>query len=232
MLDRMLCAIPARAGSKRLQGKNFLPLGGKPMIAYSIETALASGLFENVYVCTEDQTIAEIARRYGATVPILMPLELCGNLVPSHMPCQHMAAFLGERGQPMDILVCLQPTSPLRSVGDLKAGVDRFLKGDLDFLVSVTAVDPHYFHWVVVPETNGYWRMYFDNKYMQERSLLPTVYRPNGSIKIARLEKLRTVGHFFGPRLGIIETPEERSVNVGTRFEFELCEFFLTREIA
>jgi CMP-N,N'-diacetyllegionaminic acid synthase len=232
MINKFLCCIPARGGSKRLPGKNLLPLAGKPMIAYSIETALASDLIEDVYVCTEDRTIAEVASDCGARIPMLVPPELCGDLVPAHVPCQLMAKFLSEQGQEKDILVCLQPTSPLRSLGDLEAGLERFLQGDLDFLVSVTPIDPHYFHWAIVPESNGYWRMYFYDEYMRERPLLPTVYRPNGSIKIARLEKLQELGHFFGPRLGIVETPEERSVHVGTRFDFEICEFLLRRQTA
>jgi CMP-N,N'-diacetyllegionaminic acid synthase len=230
MIDTMLCCIPARAGSKRLPGKNLLPLAGKPMIAYSIELALASAVFEAVYVCTEDPTISEVARRYGASVPILMPLELCGDLVPSHVPCQHLAERLAEQGQPKEILVCLQPTSPLRSLKDLQESVDHFVKDDLDFLVSVTPIDPHYFHWAIVPQEEGNcWGMYFGDEYMRERPLLPPVYRPNGSIKIARLDKLREVGHFFGPRLGVVETPEEHSVHVGNRFDFDLCQFLLTR---
>lgn len=231
MVDRMLCCIPARAGSKRLPGKNLLPLADKPMIAYSIQTAFASGLFEKVFVCTEDSTIAEVAHQYGASVPILVPPKLCGDSVPSHAPCQHIASFLEEQGVPKDVLVCLQPTSPLRSVEDLKGAVDYFLRGNFDFLVSVTPIDPHYFHWAVQSQDDGYWQMYFGDEYMRERSLLPPVYRPNGSIKIARLEKLREVGHFFGSHLGVMETPEERSVHVGTRFDFELCEFLLTRSV-
>jgi len=229
MIEQMLCCIPARAGSKRLPGKNLMPLAGKPMIAYSIETALTSGLFDNVYVCTEDPTIAEVARRYGASVPILMPPDLCRDLVPSHIPCQHMAEFLGNIAQRKEILVCLQPTSPLRSVEDLRRSVERFLHGDLDFLVSVTRIDPHYFHWAIVPNDDNYWRLYFGDKYMQERPMLPPVYRPNGSIKIARLDKLKEIGHFFGSRLGVVETPEERSIHVATQLDFNLCEFLLRR---
>lgn len=228
----MLCTIPARAGSKRLPKKNLRSLLGKPMIAYSIETALSSNLFQSVYVCTEDKQIAEVAQQYGAKVPFLMPSELCNDLVASHVPCQKLATFLKSQGQSFDTLVCLQPTSPLRSVTDLKAGVERFLQGDLDFLVSITRLDPHYFHWAVIPQNDNYWHMYFGNKYMRERSLLPHVYRPNGSIKIARIEKLKQIGHFFGDKLGIVETPEERSVHVGTKFDFELCEFLLMRYLA
>jgi N-acylneuraminate cytidylyltransferase/CMP-N,N'-diacetyllegionaminic acid synthase len=101
----------------------------------------------------------------------------------------------------------------------------------LDFLVSVTQIDPHYFHWAVVPRVDRDWHLYFGAEYIKEREQLPPVYRPNGSIKIARMQKLLEFGHFFGPRLGVIETPEERSVHVATRFEFDLCEFLLKKGV-
>lgn len=222
-----LCAIPARAGSKRLPGKNLRPLAGKPLLAHTIECARHSGLFDAVFVCTEDDAIARVAREHGAQVPLLMEPDLCGDLAPSHAPCQRLAAWLDEQGRAVDTLVCLQPTSPLRSIEDLREAVTRFEQGDLDFLVSVTPIDPHYFHWAVRPSDAGSWEMFFGDRFMRERSLLPSVHRPNGSIKIARLAALRATGHFFGPRLGVVETPEERSVHVATEFDLRLCESFL-----
>ena len=229
MAERLLCAIPARAGSKRLPGKNLRPLHGKPMIAYSIEAARASGLFEDVYVCTEDEAIAQAARAFGAQVPFLMPPELCGDMVSSHTPCQRLADWLGEQGRPADALLCLQPTSPLRNAQDIQAAVERYRQGDVDFVVSVTLIDPHYFHWAVQQQKDGAWRMYFGDQFMVERPLLPTVYRPNGSIKIGRLSALRQTQHFFGPRLAVVETPEERSIHVATKFDADMCEFILGR---
>ncbi|MGA7697282.1 MAG: acylneuraminate cytidylyltransferase family protein [Candidatus Sulfotelmatobacter sp.] len=229
----MLCTIPARGGSKRLPGKNLRALAGKPLIAYTIEVARRSGLFESVYVCTEDNEIAEIARACGASVPILMPEELCGDLVASHITCQHMAAHLAGIGISTDTLVCLQPSSPLRSVDDLTSAVNKFQSDDFDFLVSVTPVDPHDFHWAVMPDSDGdYWHMYFGNKYLKERPLLPPVFRPNGSIKIARLPALTQVGHFFGERMGVVETPPERSVHVALEFDLKLCEMILAERAA
>jgi CMP-N,N'-diacetyllegionaminic acid synthase len=234
MVERMLCAIPARGGSKRLARKNLRTLGGVPLIVHTIETARRSGLFESVYVCTEDQEIADVALAHGASVPIMMPGELCGDLIASHVPCQYLARHLTSAARPIDVhaLVCLQPTSPLRSVDDLTAAVKKFEENDLDFLVSVTPVDPHDFHWAVVPNGSGYWRMYFGDEYMKERPLLPPVFRPNGSIKIARLAALERVGHFFGERMGVIETPPGRSVHVALEFDLKLCELLLAERAA
>lgn len=227
----MLCVIPARGGSKRMSRKNLRTLAGEPLIAYSIETARKSGLFDRVYVCTEDREIAAVARAHGASVPIMMPEELCDDLVASHVPCQFLAQHLAQEGISTDTLVCLQPTSPLRSVDDLTAAVNKFRGSDLDFLVSVTPVDPHDFHWAVVPQDDGYWRMYFGNEYMKERPLLPPVFRPNGSIKIGRLPALARVGHFFGERMGVVETPPERSVHVALEFDLKLCELILSERM-
>jgi CMP-N,N'-diacetyllegionaminic acid synthase len=222
----MICTIPARGGSKRLARKNLRELAGKPLIGYSIESALATELFDQVYVCTEDAEIAETARRFGAAVPELVPEELCGDLVASHIPCQYIAARVQPQGE-IDALLCLQPSSPLRSAQDIRDAVAKFSEGPFDFVVSVTPVDPHDFHWAVVPGENNYWKMFFGSQYLKERPLLPPVYRPNGSIKIAQLSALATVGHFFGERLGTIETPSERAVHVAVEFDLKLCETIL-----
>ena len=222
-----MCAIPARGGSKRLPRKNLRPLGGIPMVAYSILAALETRLFGEVYVCTEDPEIAEVAVRYGAKVPQLLPEDLCGDLVASHVPCQFLAAELAKGGQRFESLLCLQPSSPLRSADDICGAITLFKKGDFDFVVSVTPVDPHYFHWAVVPEVGPYWKMYFGTEFMKERPLLPLVCRPNGSIKIAGLDVLSQVGNFFGDRLGVFETPEERSLHVATEFDLTIGEAIL-----
>lgn len=227
LAQRYFCAVPARGGSERLPRKNLMPLAGRPMIAYTIEAAIRSACFDAVYVCTDDSEIAEVARSYRAVVPELVPRELAGPLVPSHRPCEWMR----ERVRPSaEVLVCLQPTSPLRSSDDIRAGIERFERGEVDFVVSVTPIDPHYFHWAcrVRPGADE-WELVFGDRYLAERPLLPSVYRPNGSIKIASVAALRATGHFFGHRLGAIETPEERSVHVATAFDAEICEMRLSR---
>lgn len=226
MAERMLCAIPARGGSKRLPKKNLRELAGKPLIAHTIEVARRSELFDEVYVCTDDAEIADVSRACGAAVPALMPPELCGDLVASHIPCQHLAAHFSGNA-PFDTLVCLQPTSPLRQSQDLRCAINKFSEYDFNFLVSVTSIDPHDFHWAVVPNGNRYWHMYFGHEYLKERPLLPPVFRPNGSIKIARLKSLEQTGNFFGEKMGVIEIPPERSVHVAVELDLKLCSLIL-----
>ena len=225
------CFVPARLGSKRLPQKNILRLGDRPMIAHTVETAGATGLFDRIFVCTESEEIRAIAEAHGGTVTELVPPELCGDLVPSWKPCMFVADQLNAAGAGIDGMVCLQPTSPLRSKEDIVRAVEVFSEHGPDFVVSGTAIDPHYFHWALEERENSRWRMTFGEQYLVERPLLPKRLRPNGSVKIGRLAALRDQGHFFGPDLMCVETPEERSVHVGSALDFRFCEF-LIREAA
>jgi CMP-N-acetylneuraminic acid synthetase len=180
-------------------------------------------------VATDDEEIAAISEEYGAKVPYQMPNILCEDQVPSHQPAQHLAKHLANEGNNHDNLVLLQPTSPLRIPADIETGVKKFDSGDCDFVVSVTHIDPHYFHWAMEENDNGYWEMYFGEQYMKERPLLPDKYRPNGSVKIADLDTLSNVGHFFGDKCSVIKTPRRRSIHVGTEFEFNIAKSLLER---
>jgi CMP-N-acetylneuraminic acid synthetase len=229
MSEQFLCVVPARGGSKRLPRKNILEIGGKPMISYSIQAALEADLFDRVYVATDDETIASTAREYGAVVPELMPESLCGDQVPSHQPAQHLAKKLADEGNKYDTLVLLQPTSPLRVPADIEDGVETFRSDDYDFVVSVSHIDPHYFHWAMEANEDDYWRMHFGDQYLKERPKLPDKFRPTGSVKIANLQALQREGHFFASKCGAFEVPRRRSVHVGTKFEFDVADSLLER---
>jgi len=222
-----LCVIPARRGSKRLPLKNILPLAGKPMLAYSVEAALESGLFDPVFVSTEDEEVGRIAERYGAAVHP-RPRELADDLASATDVCIDAYQARRAAGDLYDVIVCLQPSSPLRTAQDIRGAWEKFVASGADFLVSVTPIDPHYFHWAV-EEKDAWWQMVFGDKYMTERQLLPPVYRPNGSIKVGRSDELVKHRNFFGPRLTVYEMPEERSLHVATQFDFDLAEFLLSR---
>lgn len=222
-----LCVIPARGGSKRLARKNLLPLAGKPMLAHTVAAALETGLFDQVVVTTEDVDIAEAARKYGAEVHVRPP-ALAGDLVSGTEVCIELYESKMRNGIPYDAIVCLQPTSPLRLPEEICGAWEHFCSSGVDYLVSVTPVDPHYFHWAV-HQQDGRWKMYFGDQYLMERPLLPPVYRPNGSIKIAKADALQRRRDFFGPCLEVFETPEETSVHVATQFDFDLAEHLLTK---
>ncbi len=225
MIRAALCVIPARRGSKRLTLKNMRLLGGRPMLAYTVEAALASGLFEQVYVSTEDAEIADLAEQFGAVAHV-RPAELAGDLVSATEVCLDVEQALAVRGQQFEAIVCLQPSSPLRTAEDVRNSWNHFSETGASYLVSVTPIDPHYFHWAV-SETPSGWQMYFGDKFLLERPLLPPVYRPNGAIKIGRIAPLRATRNFFGRPLAVFVMPDARSVHVAEQFDFDLAEYLL-----
>ncbi len=223
---RPLCVIPARAGSKRLPGKNTVALAGRPLLAYTIEAALQSGIFDRVCVSTESEEIAEAAERSGAEIPYRRPAELSGDTVTNVAVSLHLRDHLAALGAAYEIVYVLQPSSPLRSAAHVRDAWAVFSSGDFDFLVSTTVIDPHYFHWALTRDGAGA-RMFFGKRFMRIRQELPAVYRPNGAIKIARVAALRAQGDFFGERLGVYEMPEEASVHVAIRADLVACEAYL-----
>lgn len=228
-MSKRLAIIPARGGSKRLPRKNLRELAGKPMIAYSIEEALKSELFHEVYVATEDPEIAEVARGYGAIVPYLLPEDLTEDAVSSLEPCLHLTSYFEDSGRQYSVLFCVQPTSPLRLAKDFQQSFQIFQETQSDFLVSTIPIDPHYFHWALKEGQKHGWEMYFGQKFLEERIHLPPVYRPNGAIKIGFIHALRKLRHFFGRNLAVYQMPEERSIHVATEFDFQLAAMLLGR---
>lgn len=217
-----LCVIPARGGSRRLPRKNVLELAGRPMLGWMVEAAVRSGIFTEVVVSTEDHEIAGIAAGLGAAVH-QRPLGLADDLASSTDVCLDVAdAIAGDH----EALVCLQPTSPLTEADDVRAAWTTFEAERASFLVSVTPIDPHYFHWAVENRA-GTWRPYFGDEYMRDRLELPAVFRPNGAIKIARVGELRARGNFFGQPLAVHSMPEERSVHVAHEIDAQLAGLLL-----
>ena len=224
----ILIAIPARGGSKRLPRKNILPLNGKPMIVYTIEAAQKADITNNIWVCTEDDEIADVSKESGAKV-YRIPDDMAKDDVSSTMPCLALLSHLEQEGKIFDYIFNLQPTSPLRTSEDIILSLETIENNKADFLVSVTEIDPHYFHWAMIERENK-WQMYFGNKYMKERIYLENAYRPNGAIKLAQTKQLINNGNFFGNNLTVHNMPEERSIHVGTDFDFKCAEGLLKQE--
>ena len=124
---RAVALIPARQGSKRVPGKNVRPLGGHPMLAYTIAAARASGVFEAVIVSTESEDIARVARHYGAEVPFLRPAAFAGDTSPDIEWVEHTLASLASSGRPYDCFSLLRPTSPFRTAATLRRAMSLFL---------------------------------------------------------------------------------------------------------
>jgi len=195
------------------------------MLGWAVESALASGVFDAVYVSTEDEEIAGVAEGLGARVHE-RPMDLAQDLSSSTDVCLDVADARSAAGDHHETLLCLQPSSPLVEASDVRSAWETFVTERATYLLSVTPIDPHYFHWALRQDSEG-WAPYFGDEYMKDRLELPAVFRPNGAIKIAAIADLRERGNFFGSPLAVHHMPEGRSVHVATRLDARLAELLI-----
>lgn len=134
-----ICIIPARGGSKRIPRKNIRIFAGKPIIAYSIEAALSTGLFDRILVSTDDDEIAEVAKAYGADVPFLRPKALADDYTGTNDVVKHALQWLQEAGTPADYACCIYATAPLIQPVFIHQGYDRIIATGTTFAFSVTS---------------------------------------------------------------------------------------------
>jgi len=218
--QRCLAVIPARAGSKGLPGKNLLPLGGKPLIAWSIEAALASRYLDQVIVSSEDAEILAIAREWGAATPFVRPAELADDDTPGIDVVLHACQVLCG----YDYVVFLQPTSPLRTTADIDRAIELSEECGAPACVSVTKADK-----------SPYWMYYLDSACHMApvmdasqrptlRQALPEVYALNGAVYVARVDWLLRTRSFLTPETAAYVMPRERSVDIDTALDFKIAE--------
>ena len=135
----IIAVIPARGGSKRIPGKNIRDFCGKPIIAWSIEAALATEMFDNIVVSTDDERIAEIASRHGAEVPFLRPAELADDHTGTNAVVRHAIEWFQENGQHIELVCCIYATAPFVQPRYLREAYDRLVSSDMEFAFSVTS---------------------------------------------------------------------------------------------
>jgi len=124
MTAGVVAVIPARAGSKRIPGKNIKPFNGQPMIAWSIRAARLSGLFERIVVTTDSEEIVAIATEHGAECPFRRPADLADDHTPTAPVVRHALQWLLDQGQRVDAACCLYATAPFVQAGDLRTGYE------------------------------------------------------------------------------------------------------------
>ncbi len=156
VLMKVLAIIPARGGSKGVPGKNIKMLGDKPFIAYTIEQAIASGVFSKIIVSTDSEQIKEIGLQFGAEVPFIRPEELASDTASSISVVQHAVDFFENQKEYFDAICLLQPTSPFREKGFINKAIEKFIHKKTDCLLSVLQV-PHEYnpHWTFLENENG-----------------------------------------------------------------------------
>jgi len=133
-----IAVIPARGGSQRIPRKNIRAFCGKPMIAWSIEAARSSGLFDQIITSTDDDEIAEVAKQFGAEVPFIRPEELSDDYAGTTPVIAHATQWALNQGYEIDAVCCIYATAPFLQVDDLKCGWEVLRDGDWDYSFTVT----------------------------------------------------------------------------------------------
>jgi len=174
-----VAVIPARGGSKRIPRKNILPFCGKPIIAYSIETAISSKLFDKVIVSTDDEEIASISRQYGSEVPFLRPSELSNDYAGTHEVIGHAIKELTDSGDNVDFACCIYPTAPLIQKNDLQKGFELLEEGCWDSVFAATSFSYPIFRSFKYKD-NGGLKMLFPEHYHSRSQDLPMVMHDAG----------------------------------------------------
>lgn len=139
MESKRIAIITARGGSKRIPRKNIREFCGKPILAYSVQAALESGIFHTVMVSTDDEEIAEVARQYGAEVPFFRSAETAGDFATTNDVLLEVLAEYEKRGRHFDMGVCIYPTAPFVTAEKLKSAVEKLENSDADTLIPVVA---------------------------------------------------------------------------------------------
>lgn len=220
---KVLAIIPARGGSKGIPGKNILPLGGKPLLAHSIDQAKRTPAITRVVVSTDDDQIARVARAYGAET-IARPPEISGDAASSESALLHALDFLrASEGYEPDLVVFLQATSPLRGPGDIGNALETFDREHADSLLSVCPL--HGFVWRRTPE--GIRSFSYDYKNRQRRQDAPEDFVENGSLYIFKPRVLRESGNRLGGTIALYPMAVLDSFQIDEPGDFQLMEALL-----
>jgi CMP-N,N'-diacetyllegionaminic acid synthase len=227
---KQLAIIPARSGSKGLKDKNIKPLNGSPLIAYTINAALNSGIFDEVIVSTDSKEYAEIAISYGAKVPYLRPKELATDDARSWDVVKEIIKHYEVKNIFYETITLLQPTSPLRDERDIIGAHQFFDEKKAEFVVSVNQVDFHP-KWSNTLPADLSFKNFLDKSIMNvPRHKLDTYYRVNGAIYIINKILLMNEINYYDSNSFAYIMDKSKSIDVDDIFDFWLAETILEKK--
>jgi len=227
---KILAVVTARGGSKTIPGKNLKPLGGKPLIAYSIEAARRSGVFDRTIVSTEDQPIGDAAEALGCERPFVRPDSLARDDTP-HLPVmQHAVDTLRHQGYDADAVMILQPTSPLRRPEDIRRAVDLLATTGADSVISVSEMPAHYNPLRAVRlDDRGLATMFVDGAPIRTRPArrqdVPPAWTINGAIYLFRAAVLSAAQpSLYGDSTAAFVMPPPYGINIDDLDDWQQAE--------
>lgn len=222
MVSKNICIIPARGGSKRIPRKNIKDFLGKPIIAYSIEAALKSGVFSEVMVSTDDEEISEISRSYGANVPFFRTSQNSNDFATTADVLVEVITKYSKRGIAFDNFCCLYPTVPFITPEKLVQGYTKLIDLELDTLITVQPFSYPIQRALKVIESKVSW---VDDKYALTRSQdLEKVYHDAGQFYFANINVFMEAKELITSKTGMLELSELEGQDIDNQIDWEIAE--------
>jgi len=225
-----LALVPARSGSKGLPNKNIRPLCGKPLIAYSIETAVRSGLFDTVHLSTDSPKYAEIGKRYGADAPFLRSVENSSDMASSWDMVLEVLDNYAKLGIVFDTVMLLQPTSPLRTCDNIAAAFELMEQKNANAIVSVCQADYPPTWYNQLPENGIMTNFIRDEADKKRRQDAAVFYRINGAIFLTKIAYFYTYKDIYHSACFAYIMDKSRSVDIDDELDFLFAESVLKHE--
>ena len=221
---KTIAVIPARGGSKRIPRKNIKPFCGKPMIAYSIEAAIRSGIFDEIIVSTDDEEIADVAKNAGASVPFMRPKELSDDFTATGAVVEHAIKFLQARGDRIKFVCTIYATAPLIDEIYIKLGLEKLRASNAKNAFSCTSMPFPIWRTFKIAKDGRcemFWRENFDKRSQD----LEEAYQDAGQFYWTNLDAPSSDEIFFGRDSIAIVLPRHLVQDIDTPQDWIRAEF-------
>ena len=218
-----LFVIPARGGSKGIPGKNIKPLGGKPLIAYSVEVARQLAPDSDICVSTDDPAIADVVREMGLEVPFMRPDYLATDNCGTYEVLLHAVKFFEKLGRRYDTMVLLQPTSPLRTADDVRRCLEAYTP-DVDMVVTVVEAASNPYYNCYETDSDGFLHISKGDGSYVRRQDAPKAWEYNGAVYVINIDSLKQMPLSKFPRRRMVEMERSRSIDLDTPLDWIVAE--------
>lgn len=225
-----IAIIPARSGSKGLKDKNIKLLNGKPLIYYSIQSAIQSGCFDEIFVSTDSEKYKQIAEESGASVPFLRSEKNSTDTADSWDVVRETIEKYKQIGKEFDGFMLLQPTSPLRSAEDIINAFNLKREKKANSVLSITETDHSPLQTACLPKSLNLGKMYKSKYFNMRRQDMPTYYRLNGAIYLADMDSFIKNGTIYCGKVVGYVMEKQRSIDIDDELDFVIAETLLARK--
>jgi len=225
---KVLCIIPARSGSQGIPLKNIRTLKGIPLIKHTIKTALDSKLIDDIIVSTDSRKIAEISKKMGTEVPFLRPKKYSKNNTKLIDVVKHALKFFEKKIEEPDMIVILQPTSPIRKPGLIDNAIKLILNSKATSVISVFKVEAHPFisFWYEGKFLKPFKNDFEKHSVRQKRKLL---FCPNGAVYVCKTSTIKKYNSLYGPKIKpIIINEKEFNIDIDDIFDLFMAEMTMS----